>query len=55
LPPDLASEVDNWRNISSDTGPDALVFPSERGTYLSRDNFPRRNIQKKLEEMDSGG
>src|SRR5271166_1206363 len=54
LPPDLASEVENWRNISSDTGPDALVFPSERGTYLSRDNFLRRNIQKKLEEIGLG-
>jgi hypothetical protein len=52
--PDLASEVDSWRNISSDTGPDALVFPSERGTYLSRDNFLRRNIQKKLEEIGLG-
>ena len=54
LPPDLAGEVDNWRNISPDTGPDALVFPSERGTYLSRDNFLRRNIQKKLEEIGLG-
>lgn len=31
-----------------------LVFPSERGTYLSRDNFLRRNIQKKLAEIDLG-
>jgi hypothetical protein len=54
LPPDLAGEVNNWRNISPDTGPDALVFPSERGTYLSRDNFLRRNIQKKLDEIGLG-
>src|SRR5580704_9593744 len=54
LPPDLAGEVNGWRDISSDTGPDALVFPSERGTYLSRDNFLRRNIQKKLEEIGLG-
>ena len=25
-----------------------MVFPSERGTFLSRDNFLRRDIQKKL-------
>ena len=54
LPPDLAGEVDNWRDISPDTNPDALVFPSERGTYLSRDNFLRRNIQKKLEKIELG-
>jgi hypothetical protein len=30
------------------------VFPSERGTYLSRDNFLRRNIQKKLEDIGLG-
>ena len=29
-------------------------FPSERGTYLSRDNFLRRNIQVKLEEIGLG-
>jgi hypothetical protein len=39
---------------SLDTGPDALVFPSERGTYLSRDNFLRRNIQKKLDKIGLG-
>ena len=54
LPPDLAGEVDNWRDISPDNGPDALVFPSERGTYLSRDNFLRRNIQKKLDKIELG-
>jgi integrase len=30
------------------------VFPSERGTFLSRDNFLRRNIQKKLEKIGLG-
>ena len=34
--------------------PDALMFPSERGTFLSRDNFLRRNIQKKLENIGLG-
>jgi hypothetical protein len=43
-----------WREISADTTPDALMFPSERGTFLSRDNFLRRNIQKKLENIGLG-
>jgi integrase len=54
LPPDLASHVEQWREMSVDTGPGALVFPSERGTFLSRDNFLRRNIQKKLVKIGLG-
>lgn len=54
LPPDLAQDVNAWREISPNTAPDSLVFPSERGTYLSRDNFLRRNIQGKLEEIGLG-
>jgi len=54
LPPDLARGVQDWRDISADTGPEALVFPSERGTFLSRDNFLRRNIQAKLEDIGLG-
>ena len=30
------------------------MFPSERGTFLSRDNFLRRNIQNKLEKIGLG-
>jgi integrase len=54
LPPDLAQDVNAWREISANTASDALVFPSERGTYLSRDNFLRRNIQGKLEGIGLG-
>jgi integrase len=54
LPPDLASHVDQLREISVDTGPGVLVFPSERGAFLSRDNFLRRNIQKKLVKIGLG-
>jgi hypothetical protein len=43
-----------WRDISADTGPGALVFPSERATFFSRDNFLRRNIQKKLGNIGLG-
>ena len=37
-----------------DVSDGALVFPSERGTFLSRDNFLRRNIQKKLAPVGLG-
>ena len=30
------------------------MFPSERGTFLSRDNFLRRNIHNKLEKIELG-
>jgi integrase len=48
VPPDLAADIMRWHEISGNTKPDDLVFPSECGTFLSRDNFLRRNIQKKL-------
>ena len=54
LPPDLSTSISGWRELSADTSQDALVFPSERGTFLSRDNFLRRNIQKKLDNVGLG-
>ena len=54
LPPDLVADIDGWREISIDASPQGLVFPSERGTFLSRDNFLRRNIHKKLEKVGLG-
>jgi integrase len=48
IPPELAEDLKTWRTICADVSDDALVFPSERGTFLSRDNFLRRNIQAKL-------
>jgi integrase len=54
LPPDLADELEQWRDISLNTRSDALVFPSERGTFLSRDNFLRRNMHGKLEKVGLG-
>jgi integrase len=54
IPPELAADIERWRLLSTDTSPEALVFPSERGTFLSRDNFLRRNIQNKLEKIGLG-
>ena len=48
IPPELAADIDTWRTLCVDVSDDALVFPSERGTFLSRDNFLRRNIKAKL-------
>jgi integrase len=44
----LLSGLDQWRTLCIDTRPDAWVFPSERGTPLSRDNLLRRDIRPKL-------
>jgi integrase len=51
LPPDLAADLEEWRRLSPDSRPEALVFPSERGTFLARDNFLRRNLQTKLAKV----
>jgi integrase len=44
----LISSLQGWRELCADTGPKTWVFPSERGTPLSRDNILRRCIQSKL-------
>ena len=54
IPPELAHDIETWRTICVDVRDEALVFPSERGTFLSRDNFLRRNIQKKLAPVGLG-
>jgi integrase len=50
----LATDIEQWRELAIDLGPESLVFPSERGTFLSRDNFLRRNIHNKLEKIELG-
>jgi integrase len=54
VPPDLASDLAEWRDVAIDLSPESLVFPSERGTFMSRDNFLRRNIHNKLEKIGLG-
>ena len=43
-----------WKSISLDASLDAWVFPSERGTPLSRDNVLRRSINPRLKEIGLG-
>ncbi len=54
VPPDLASGLQEWRDVAIDLSPESLVFPSERGTFMSRDNFLRWNIHNKLEKIGLG-
>ena len=42
--------LDQWKSISLD----AWVFPSERGTPLSRDNILRRTINPRLAKVGLG-
>ncbi len=51
VPPGLAADLERWRAMSANGDPQALVFPSERGTFLSRANFLRRNLQEKLDQV----
>jgi integrase len=50
----LIEALRGWRNLCLNTQPEAWVFPSERGTPLSRDNFLRRSLQPKLKDIGLG-
>lgn len=51
----LIEEIENWRALSLDPGPDAWVFPSESGkTPLNKANLWRRYIAPKLKEAGLG-
>jgi len=41
-------DLQNWRSMAVDARASAYVFPSERGTALSKDNVWRRNMLPKL-------
>jgi integrase len=51
----LLSDIESWKAVSTDTSPEAWVFPSENlDTPLSRDNCWRRRIGPKLEAVGLG-
>ena len=50
----LVGSLSQWKTLCLDTRPQAWVFPSERNTPLSRDNFLRRNIGPKLKDAGLG-
>jgi integrase len=47
-------DLECWRSSLRDSSMAAFVFPSERGTALSKDNVWRRNMQPKLEGVGLG-
>jgi len=50
----LMMELEKWRSLGLGAGAEAFVFPSERGTALSKDNVWRRNMQPKLSAVGLG-
>lgn len=51
----LLSDLDEWRSICPEIGPDAWVFPSEQGdTAIWRDNIWRRRIHPMLKAAGLG-
>src|SRR5580658_10237939 len=47
----LLAEIENWRLMAVDTRDDAWVFPSERMTPLSKDNWWNRVMQPALKKV----
>lgn len=47
----LFADLLAWRSTAVSTAPEAYVFPSERGTVLSKDNCWRRNMLPKLKSV----
>jgi integrase len=47
----LLRALAEWKKLCLNAQPEAWVFPSERGTPLSRDNFLRRHVQGKLKDV----
>ena len=47
----LLDALEHWKARSINTNPEAWVFPSERGTPLSRDNVLRRSISPRLRRV----
>ena len=55
LPRGVLGEIEQWRDISRQTGPGSWVFPSETGkTPVAKDNVWRRHIGPQLEAAGLG-
>ena len=51
LPPGTAADLGLWTEQFTEPEPDAFLFPSERGTPLTRENVWRRNMLPRLETV----
>jgi integrase len=54
LSPGTLTDLAAWRTLLLDHSPDAYLFPSERGTPLSRDNVWNRGMFPRLEKVGLG-
>ncbi|HEY3940707.1 MAG TPA: tyrosine-type recombinase/integrase [Bryobacteraceae bacterium] len=54
LSPGTLAELAAWRTLLLDDSPEAFLFPSERGTPLSRDNVWNRSMFPRLEKVGLG-
>jgi integrase len=50
----LKEDLDAWAQMARDKRAEAFIFPSERGTALSKDNVWRRNMQPALAKVGLG-
>lgn len=48
-------DLESWRSSLRDQRVGAFVFPSERGTALSKDNVWRRNMHRNWKRLGLGG
>jgi len=51
LPPGTAVDLLSWREQFAELAPEAFLFPSERGTPLTRENVWRRNMLPHLQPV----
>ncbi len=51
LSPGTLAELDAWKHCLQDQSSGGLLFPTERGTALSRDNLWRRSLRPALEKV----
>jgi integrase len=46
LPVSIETELEWWRSVSTDAGPEAFIFPSARGTAINSNNFLCRVLKE---------
>ena len=46
LPVSIETELEWWRSVSRDAGPEAFIFPSARGTAINTNNFLFRVLKE---------
>ena len=52
LPKDLVAKVAEWKQQSSDSSPDAFIFPNQDGGFLDTDNYRKRVLHKLARNLE---